>query len=60
MHRGPFSLNYAAGMAVNIVTVCWLVFAIVFFSFPYYQPVSGAYISSVSSSCVVAGREADW
>lgn len=26
---------------MNIVTVAWLVFAIVFFSFPYYMPVTG-------------------
>lgn len=28
-------------MTVNMVTVAWLVFAIVFFSFPYYMPVTG-------------------
>lgn len=28
-------------MTVNIVTVVWLVFAIVFFSFPFYMPVTG-------------------
>jgi len=44
MHRGPFSLPYIVGMAVNIVTVAWLVFAIVFFSFPYYMPVTGMFI----------------
>ncbi|PLN82880.1 putative amino acid permease [Aspergillus taichungensis] len=52
MHRGPFFLHYAAGMAVNIVTVCWLVFAIVFFSFPYYQPVSA---SNMNYTCVCVG-----
>lgn len=41
MHRGPFSLGYVAGMTVNIITVAWLVFAIVFFSFPYDMPVTG-------------------
>lgn len=43
MHRGPFYLSYLAGMVVNIVTVLWLVFAIVFFSFPYYMPVTGRF-----------------
>ena len=41
MHRGPFRLPHIAGMTVNIVTVIWLVFAIVFFSFPFYMPVTG-------------------
>lgn len=29
------------GMFANSVTVAWLIFAIVFFSFPYYMPVTG-------------------
>lgn len=33
-------MGYVGGMTVNIVTVAWLVFAIIFFSFPYYRPVS--------------------
>lgn len=41
MHCGPFALPYIVGMTVNVVTVAWLVFAIVFFSFPYYMPVTG-------------------
>jgi choline transport protein len=41
MHRGPFFMGYAVGMAVNMITVAWLVFAIVFFSFPYIMPVTG-------------------
>lgn len=43
MHRGPFFLSHVPGMAVNIITVAWLVFAIVFFSFPYYMPVTGEF-----------------
>lgn len=30
------------GMVVNSVTVAWLIFAIVFFSFPFEMPVTGA------------------
>lgn len=44
MHRGPFALPYIVGMTVNMVTVVWLLFAIVFFSFPYYMPVTGMFI----------------
>jgi choline transport protein len=43
MHRGPFFLSHVPGMAVNIITVAWLVFAIVFFSFPYYMPVTSKF-----------------
>jgi choline transport protein len=38
-------MSYVVGMAVNIVTVAWLVFAIVFFSFPYVKPISGMLLS---------------
>jgi hypothetical protein len=41
-------MKYLTGMIVNVVTVCWLVFAIVFFSFPYYQPVTGMFCSLFS------------
>lgn len=34
-------MGYPAGMSVNIITVAWLVFAIVFFSFPFEMPVKG-------------------
>ena len=36
-------MGQTKGMIVNIVTIAWLVFAIVFFSFPYYMPVTGKY-----------------
>lgn len=41
MYHGAFHMGYVTGMIVNGITVCWLVFAIVFFSFPYYKPVTG-------------------
>lgn len=43
MQRGPFALSSVVGMTVNVVTVLWLLFAIVFFSFPYYMPVTGRF-----------------
>ncbi|KAA8642288.1 hypothetical protein EYZ11_012960 [Aspergillus tanneri] len=52
MHRGPFFLGPAAGMAVNIVTIAWLVFAIVFFSFPFYMPVTA---SNMNYTCACVG-----
>jgi choline transport protein len=41
MYPGAVHMGYVTGMIVNGITVCWLVFAIVFFSFPYYKPVTG-------------------
>lgn len=41
MYKGTFHMGAVKGMIVNVVTLCWLVFAIVFFSFPYYMPVTG-------------------
>lgn len=41
MHRGPFFMGQTVGMTVNIVSVAWLIFAIVFFSFPYQMPATG-------------------
>lgn len=41
MRRGPFFMGQTVGMTVNIISVAWLVFAIVFFSFPYQMPVTG-------------------
>lgn len=55
MHHGKFYMGYAKGMFVNVVTVCWLCFAIVFFSFPYYQPVTGTFIvrgSRILLTCI--------
>ncbi|KAJ5232649.1 hypothetical protein N7468_005605 [Penicillium chermesinum] len=52
MHKGPFSMNFVTGMTVNIVAVLWLVFAIIFFSFPYQMPVT---VSNMNYTCVIIG-----
>ncbi|PWY81639.1 putative choline transporter Hnm1 [Aspergillus sclerotioniger CBS 115572] len=51
MHRGVF---YMAkwGWFVNGVTLAWLIFAIVFFSFPYNMPVT---VENMNYTCVVVG-----
>ena len=41
MHKGPFYMGNIPGMIINIITIAWLVFAIVFFSFPYEMPATG-------------------
>ncbi|KAI1846125.1 hypothetical protein JX265_010502 [Neoarthrinium moseri] len=51
MHKGVFHMG-GWGFLVNGVTVAWLVFAIVFFSFPYSMPVA---VSSMNYTCVVIG-----
>lgn len=50
--RGQFHMGTWKGMLVNVVTLCWLVFAIVFFSFPYVQPVSA---ENMNYTCVCVG-----
>lgn len=52
MHRGPFFMGHVVGMTVNAVSVAWLVFAIVFFSFPYEMPTTA---SNMNYTCVVVG-----
>ncbi|KAJ5802155.1 uncharacterized protein N7503_004605 [Penicillium pulvis] len=52
MHRGPFSMGQFTGMTVNIISVLWLVFAIVFFSFPFEMPAT---VSNMNYTCVVVG-----
>lgn len=52
MHRGVFHMGPMLGPIVNAVTVCWLLFAIVFFSFPYVQPVT---TQNMNYTCVVVG-----
>ncbi|KAK8090397.1 hypothetical protein PG997_005358 [Apiospora hydei] len=52
MHRGHFHLGDFWGWVVNGVTVGWLLFAIVFFSFPYSMPVAA---ESMNYTCVVVG-----
>ncbi|KAM0282379.1 hypothetical protein ACHAQH_003058 [Verticillium albo-atrum] len=52
MHRGVFHMGNKIGPIVNTVTVCWLTFAIVFFSFPYVMPVTA---QNMNYTCVVVG-----
>jgi choline transport protein len=52
MHKGVFHMGPKLGPFVNTVTVCWLTFAIVFFSFPYVQPVE---VENMNYTCVVVG-----
>ncbi|KAH7311450.1 choline transport protein [Stachybotrys elegans] len=52
MHRGVFHMGNVIGPIVNTVTVCWLTFAIVFFSFPYVMPVAP---ENMNYTCVVVG-----
>ncbi|KAH8659265.1 choline transport protein [Tricladium varicosporioides] len=52
MHHGTFFMGNFWGMIVNIITVCWLTFAIVFFSFPYYKPVTAA---NMNYTCLIVG-----
>lgn len=52
MHHGQFHMSMALGSVVNTVTVCWLTFAIVFFSFPYVMPVEP---ENMNYTCVVVG-----
>ncbi|KAI7347160.1 hypothetical protein KC320_g7424 [Hortaea werneckii] len=52
MHKGSFFMSGWKGFAVNTIAVCWLSFAIVFFSFPYYKPVTA---QNMNYTCVVVG-----
>ncbi|CAD0106296.1 unnamed protein product [Aureobasidium uvarum] len=52
MYKGVFYMHGFKGFFVNIITVCWLTFAIVFFSFPYYKPVTAA---NMNYTCLVVG-----
>lgn len=52
MHAGPFHMSQPIGMAVNIISVLWLIFAIVFFSFPFEMPAT---VSNMNYTCVVVG-----
>jgi choline transport protein len=51
MYKGVFHMG-KWGWLVNSVTICWLTFAIVFFSFPYSKP---AKVQSMNYTCVVVG-----
>lgn len=50
--RGKFHMTLGRGMVVNCITLAWLAFAIVFFSFPYYQPVTA---ENMNYTCVCVG-----
>ena len=52
MHKGIFHMGPTIGPIVNTVTVCWLTFAIIFFSFPYVMPVE---VANMNYTCVVVG-----
>ena len=52
MCKGVFHMGGWKGWFVNSITVGWLVFAIVFFSFPYSMPAS---VQSMNYTCVVVG-----
>ncbi|KAL9565017.1 hypothetical protein ACKAV7_010875 [Fusarium commune] len=52
MHKGVFHMGPTIGPIVNTVTVCWLTFAIIFFSFPYVMPVE---VANMNYTCVVVG-----
>lgn len=52
MYHGVFHMGNVVGPIVNTVTVCWLVFAITFFSFPYVKPVE---VQNMNYTCVVVG-----
>lgn len=51
MHKGVFHMG-KWGWLVNGVAVAWLLFAIIFFSFPYSMPVT---VQSMNYTCVVVG-----
>ncbi|KAL2823838.1 putative choline transporter Hnm1 [Aspergillus cavernicola] len=51
MHKGVFHMG-RWGWIVNGVTVGWLLFAIIFFSFPYNMPVT---VENMNYTCVVVG-----
>ncbi|KAF2144282.1 uncharacterized protein K452DRAFT_246583 [Aplosporella prunicola CBS 121167] len=52
MPPGKFHMGGWVGGVVNAVAVVWLLFAIVFFAFPYYQPVTAA---NMNYTCVCVG-----
>lgn len=45
-------MGFVPGMLVNSIAAAWLIFAIVFFSFPYYKPVTA---SNMNYTCAVVG-----
>ncbi|KAJ5679619.1 hypothetical protein N7462_007863 [Penicillium macrosclerotiorum] len=51
MHKGAFHMG-KWGWVINGVALGWLVFAIVFFSFPYSMPLT---VENMNYTCVVVG-----
>ncbi|EPS34174.1 hypothetical protein PDE_09138 [Penicillium oxalicum 114-2] len=51
MHKGAFHMG-RWGWIVNGITVGWLIFAIIFFSFPYTMPLT---VQNMNYTCVVVG-----
>jgi choline transport protein len=51
MFKGKFHMG-AWGWVVNGITVAWLIFAIIFFSFPYSMPIT---VQSMNYTSVVVG-----
>ncbi|KAF2639289.1 choline transport protein-like protein [Massarina eburnea CBS 473.64] len=58
---GPFFLG-PIGLFANIVTLCWTLFTLVMYSFPYAQPVSAGNMNYVSVvyAVVVCIMAVDW
>ncbi|KAM3071821.1 hypothetical protein ACMFMG_009678 [Clarireedia jacksonii] len=51
MFKGEFHMG-AWGWLINGITISWLIFAIIFFSFPYSMPIT---VQSMNYTCVVVG-----
>lgn len=45
--HGPFWLG-KIGLVANVITICWAFFALVFFSFPTFMPVTGGTMNYIS------------
>lgn len=50
---GPFKLGKVGGMVVNIIAALWLIFAMIFSTFPSFQPVTAQNMNY--STVVLAG-----
>ncbi|KAL7662890.1 Choline transport protein [[Candida] zeylanoides] len=50
--HGPFWLG-KFGLAANVVTICWAIFGLVFYSFPSFMPVTAGSMNYVSVVLVV-------
>ncbi|KAF1949187.1 choline transport protein-like protein [Byssothecium circinans] len=61
LDRGPFWLG-SFGLFANIVTLCWTLFTLIMYSFPYAQPVAPGNMNYVSLvyAVVVIIMVTDW